>query len=489
MMFDRLAEEYDRRARTKVVATVGPASESQEMIQAMVDAGADVFRLNTAHGTESDLDRVLANINAVRERSRPIAVLVDLAGPKIRLGELAGGAIQCHVGEIFRFVRGGEASSSNTLCSNYEHLVDDLRVGDPVLLADGAVSMVVVGKSDEWAECRVVSGGEFRSRQGINLPGVAVRLPALTERDLNYVRWAAEHKVEFVSLSFVRTPTEIHKLRDLLRSHGSQAWVIAKIEKPEALNHLEQIVSASDAIMVARGDLGVEIDVAEVPVAQKRIIATCNRWQRPVIVATQMLDSMQEEPRPTRAEATDVANALLDGADACMLSGETAVGKYPVETVRTMNRIMLATERLLRERNAPAWAPDQASAVHPVTRAVVYGAAKIAECVHAKMVVIATRSGATAVAKSAQRDFIPCIAVCPSTATLRRLALLWGVTPLAGAPCDSSSQLQSFIVKWGQAEGSLTPGDRIVVVAGTGLGKSVHNQIFVHEVESGENSS
>lgn len=482
-MFELLAEEYDRRARTKIVATVGPACSEAKQLRELIEAGADVFRLNTAHGSVEDIGRLLQTINSVRATCRPIGVLVDLAGPKIRLGIIPGDGITCRADDVFRFVRGDQPKSPNELCSNYERLVDDLQVGDPVLLADGAVGMVVTRKTPDWTECRVVSGGEFRSRQGINLPGVKIGLPALTPRDREFVAWASKQEVDLVSLSFVRSAAEIHELRELLRSQGSKAWIVAKIEKPEALNHLEQIVSASDAIMVARGDLGVEIDVAEVPVAQKRIINTCNRWQRPVIVATQMLDSMQHDPRPTRAEATDVANAILDGADACMLSAESAVGKYPVESVQMMNRIMVATERLLRESPSAEWLPEQGTAVHPVTRAVVYGAARIAECVHAKMVVIATRSGATALAKSSQRDFIPCIAVSPSTAMLRRMTLLWGVTPLDGAPCDDPVALREFVEQWGRAEGSLIKGDRIVLVAGTGLNNLVHNQVFVHEIE------
>ena len=380
-------------------------------------------------------------------------------------------------------MRGDVSGGPDQLVSSYERLVDELTVGDRVMLADGLICMQVVHADGDQVVCRVVDGGTLRSRQGINLPGVDLSVPALTETDRDNAMWAAGTDIDFVGLSFVRSEVEIHDLRKLLTDGGSSALIVAKIEKREALEKLEVIVQAADAVMVARGDLGVEIDVAQTAVVQKRIISVCQQYSRPVIVATQMLDSMQHSPRPTRAEATDVANAILDGTDACMLSGETAIGEHPVAAVSMMNQIMMATEQMLSDRPSPP-APEAAVAgVHPVTAAVVYGAARIAAHASAQLVVIATRSGATACVKGKQRDFIPTLAVSDSEQTLRHAALFWGVTPLAGAPLDPPLALLQYISRWGQEKGILKPGDRVVFVLGTGLVQDAQNMVVVHEVE------
>lgn len=481
-MAQPLAELSSQRARTKIVATVGPACDDEEALRKLIAAGVDVLRLNTAHGTLEQHQELLGRIARLRKITRPLAVLIDLAGPKIRLGTLAEEPTFIARGTEYRFIRGATSTCVTDLVSNYEHLIDDLKEGDDIMLADGTVSMVVTRREADAAICLVLNSGMVRSRQGINLPGALLSLPALTERDIECALWAAKNKVDYVSLSFVRAPDEIHELRRLLRENGADAPIIAKIEKPQALDRLDEIVTAADGVMVARGDLGVEIDVAEVPGAQKRIIATCHRLQRPVIVATQMLDSMQNAPRPTRAEASDVANAIWDGADACMLSGETAVGQYPVESVGTMNRIMLATEKLLRSRKPRPPVAEEVSSVHPITSSIVYGAGRIAELVKARLVVIATRSGATALAKSSQRAFIPSVAISEDDQTLNRMSLLWGITPLRGAPCDDPTAVRDFIIAWGRSDGSLETGDRIVVVTGTHVGTAVHNTVVVHEV-------
>jgi pyruvate kinase len=477
-------EPLTQRARTKIVATVGPACEGGEMLARLIAAGVDVFRLNTAHGDRARHAQAAANIRAAEAAAgRPVAILIDLAGPKMRLGELFQDPMQCEEGAEFRFIRGDRSSDPFELVSSYPQLVDELDPGDRVLLNDGAVQMRVTGKTPDAVTCRVEAAGEIRTRKGINLPGVKLSTPALTPADRNNALWAAEAGIDYVSLSFVRSPDELYELKEILRQAGSSALVVAKIEKPEALERLEEIVVAADAIMVARGDLGVEIDVAETPIAQKRIIAACTRLKRPVIVATQMLESMTQSKRPTRAEASDVANAVLDGADACMLSGETAVGEFPVETVEMMNRILVMTERLLRD--APSSPPKfvEASGVHPITSAVVHAAGRIAEQLEASLVVIVTRSGATARVKAKQRDFVPTIAVSDSETTLREMCLFWGITPLTGAPVDDPLALRDYITRWGIEDGSLHPGDRVVYVTGSNLIRRAHNVIVVHEVE------
>ena len=472
------------RARTKTVTTVGPACQSVEMLVELIRHGVDVFRINMAHGGRAEHEQMRARIREASQRvGRPVGILIDLSGPKIRLGQLPTEPLVCEDGATFRFVRGDVSRGPDQLVSNYRRLVDELSVDDRVMLADGLICMQVVHTDQDEVVCRVVDGGTLRSRQGINLPGVDLSVPALTRSDRDNAAWAAGTDIDFVGLSFVRTPAEIHDLRKLLTDGGSSALVVAKIEKREALEALELIVQAADAVMVARGDLGVEIDVAETAVVQKRIISVCQQYSRPVIVATQMLDSMQRSPRPTRAEATDVANAVLDGTDACMLSGETAIGDHPIAAVSMMNQIMMATEKILSQRPSPP-APEAAAAgVHPVTAAVVYGSARIAAHAGARLVVVATRSGATACVKGKQRDVIPTLAVSDSEQTLRRAALFWGVTPLAGAPIDPPLSLLQYISRWGQENGALEPGDRVVFVLGTGLVQGAQNMVVVHEVE------
>lgn len=470
-------------ARTKVIATVGPACREESQLADLIRAGVDVFRLNMAHG---GIERQQINLEAIRRVSaaagRPIGVLADLAGPKIRLGELPGGGILCEQDALLRFVRGEVSAEADELVSNYPRLIDELKVGDRVMLADGTVSLVVEEREPDLAVCRVIQSGRVRSRQGINLPGVKLGLPAMSEEDCTHAIWAAQHGVDFVGLSFVRSPDEVHALKALVRAHGSRAMVIAKIEKPEALDRLEEIVTVADGVMVARGDLGVEIDVARMPVAQKQIVGVCNRHRKPVIIATQMLDSMQHSRHPTRAEVTDVANAILDGCDACMLSGETAVGEYPREAVEMMNRIALATEPLLRERGAQPMSDVRIEDLHRVTEAVVYGVQFIASQLDARLIVVVTHSGATALALSKLRTHVAIAAVSDLPAVTRQMCLFWGVTPLENVSARQSDQLINHIEQWGHATGCLAPGDHVLFVGGIGLMASGHNMLVVHEV-------
>lgn len=471
------------RARTKIVATVGPACFSLQQLSKLISTGVDVFRINMAHGDTTQHDEVLANIRAAsKELDRPVGVLVDLAGPKIRLGQLVEDPVSCELDAEFTFVRGADSSNANELTTNYPLLVDELNVDDRVLLADGSVGMRVIQKLPDRVDCVVYAPGILRSRQGVNLPGVKLSVPSITKKDRQSAVWAAKNHVDFVSLSFVRSAAEIRELKEMLRELGNQAMTIAKIEKPEALDCLEEIVLASDGVMVARGDLGVEIEIERTPVEQKRIIDTCARLRRPVIVATQMLDSMQASRRPTRAEASDVANAILDGTDACMLSGETAIGKYPVESVSVMNRIMQEAEGLLVQRSlAHSRHEGSSAAAHPVTEAVVYGAGQIAERLKAKVVAVRTHSGRTALAKSKQRDVIPTIGVSDQDETLRRMTLFWGIEPVVGAPTDENG-LRQFIDEWGKAHNALQVDDLVVLLASGDFARGAHNRIVVHKV-------
>jgi pyruvate kinase len=475
-------EQFYSRARTKIVATVGPACRSPEMLRVLIQAGVSVFRLNTAHGSPQARLEILTEVRkASEELNFAVGVLLDLAGPKIRLGELFEDPCEFKRGARFTFIRGDKPTIPSELTSNYGPLIEELKPGDLVMLADGTVSMTVLSKDKDRAVCEVAQEGTVRSRQGINLPGTKLSVPSLTDEDIANVAWGAENHVDFVSLSFVRAAADVLKLKRMLRERGSTAMVIAKIEKREALDALEEIVEAADGIMVARGDLGVETEIAETPVAQKRIIDVCRRLQKPVIVATQMLDSMHHNRRPTRAEVSDVANAVLDGADACMLSGETAIGDYPRETVETMNKILLSAETMLKAK--PPAQPEQAVAdIHPVTAAVVFGSAKIAERLSAKLMVVATRSSGTARIRSKQRDGVATIGVSDSAAVLRRMSLFWGVTPLPGAPVHEGAELRKFVEAWARPRNIVSPGDRIVFVTGTNFYPLAHNLLVIHEV-------
>ena len=478
-----IGESSENRARTKIVATVGPACREPERLAQLIEAGVDVLRINMAHGEHDEHDQVLAMIRRQSQvADRPLAILADLAGPKIRLGRLRDDPTQCDQGAEFRFVRGQSAAAPHELVSTYATLIDELSVGDRVMLADGTVGMLVHEKRGGEIRCEVIEPGTIRSGQGINLPGVKLSVPSLSEADRTDAVWAAQNDVDLVGLSFVRAASDVRQLAELLRSHGSSAMVVAKIEKQEALDELDEIITTADAVMVARGDLGVEIDVAQVAIVQKWIVAACMRLGKPVIVATQMLDSMQRSARPTRAEVTDVANAILDGADACMLSGETAIGDFPLAAVQMMNRIMLSTEELLA--NTPSRpAETVADAVHPITAATVHGASRIAERLAARLVVVVSHSGATALVRAKQRDHISTVGVSDWPAALRRMSLYWGITPLPGAPIGDSPALLRFVDQWGRADGCIAPGDRVVFVTGTGMVPGAHNQVVVHEVE------
>ena len=440
-----------------------------------------MLRINMAHGTRADHEAAVA---AVREASRiagqPLAILVDLAGPKIRLAELPGGELTCAIGSVLKFVR-GENSTATELATTYEPLVDELEVGKRVILADGAVSLEVIEKSPDSARARVVQGGIIRSRQGLNLPGMKLSAPALGPEDRDDARWAAGAGVDYLGLSFVRAAADVRQLAELIRQEKGHCRVIAKIEKQEALDDLEAIVDAADGAMVARGDLGVEIDVARMPIVQKHIVAVCQRRNKPVIIATQMLESMHNSPRPTRAEVTDVANAILEGADACMLSGETAVGKYPREAVAMMHEISVATEELYRCR--PPEDGERNDAVNPVTAAVTHGATQIARSLDARLIVVASHSGAAALALAKKRSFVPIVGVSDVEQTLRHMALYWGVIPLAGAPVLQADKLIEHVRSWALRTGMVAVGDYLVLVAGTGMRSTSHNAVVVQQVE------
>lgn len=479
-------DSWKRESHTKIVATAGPACDTPEKVAELILAGVDVFRLNTAHGTSEQhqvrLDRIRA---AERRTGRTVAVLVDLAGPKMRLGEIPGGSVELSVGDQVAFIRGHETTDPKVFTCIYEPLLDELSTGNRVMLADGTVALKVLSNDGQRAACEVIQGGSLRSKQGVNLPNVPLKAAAMSDTDRANAIWAVDAGADYISLSFVRTAGDIRELKELIASRrpANAPHVIAKIEKPEALEQLEEIVAAADGIMVARGDLGVEVDIAEIAVAQKRIVSACHRARKPVIIATQMLDSMQNSRLPTRAEATDVANAILDGADACMLSGESAIGKYPVESVMMMHRIAIATEPLLRDRKTSRDEENRPTpGVSPITDAAARAAGRLAEELNAQLVVVASSTGRAALSLSKNRRFVPTIGVSDSLSSLRRMCLYWGVIPVPDAPAHEDRELIDFVVDRGVASGDLQKGDRILLLSGTGLPTSRHNVVLVHEV-------
>ena len=374
-MTDTITDELPP-IRTKIVATVGPASRTPAVLRRLIEAGVNVFRLNFSHGTHEEHSAVLADIRAVsREMGRHVGVLQDLCGPKMRLGPIPGDLVECPLGEEFTLVADRTSDSRRELTCSYRELPNDLKPGETVLFADGTVAMTVTDVAAGRARLKVTLPGRLRSRQGLNLPGSELAVKSLTDKDLHDLDWTARHAgdVQFVGLSFVRSADDVAWLRRELQARKCPARIVVKIEKPQAVRHLEAIVAATDGVMVARGDLGVEMDVQRVPAIQKRVIALCNQAHRPVITATQMLNSMEHSSRPTRAEASDVFNAVLDGTDAVMLSGETAVGEYPVEAVATMRQICAEAEAYLKSGARPARGESASLAgfVEPITEATV----------------------------------------------------------------------------------------------------------------------
>ncbi|MEZ6058159.1 MAG: pyruvate kinase [Planctomycetaceae bacterium] len=457
--------------KTKIVATIGPSSKDRKTLGELIRAGVDVFRLNFAHGTYAEKAEVVKSVRELSlELGHPVGILGDLSGPKIRLGQLPESGIQTQSDETYFFIRGEQSNSDRELTSSYAGLVDDLRIDNRILLADGTVAMRVVAKGADRVECVVEQPGRLLSRQGINLPGSRLNIASLTEKDLEDLKWGLSVGIDFVGLSFVRCAADIRLLRSHIQAARPQQspFIVAKIEKPEALDDLSNILDETDMAMVARGDLGVEVDIVRVPALQKRIIAACNQHRVPVITATQMLESMIDHDLPTRAEATDVANAVLDGTDAVMLSGETAMGRHPVRVVSTMSRIIREAEALLVSRKNLPLGTSTRSIATELTEAVTLGAIHAAERIKASLLVFFTASGAAATAVSELRSTVPLLAITDSQQTSQRLTLTWGVHSIVTDICRRPvAEVAEFIKKWGQENGILNRGDRFVLVTTT----------------------
>jgi len=448
--------------RTKIICTIGPASDSPDVLRALVANGMNVARLNFSHGRQEGHLRKIRLIREIsRELGRVVAVLQDLAGPKIRVGTLPEPGIRLEAGETFVLTGEPVAGSHNRVSVSYPALPGEVKAGDRILLADGLMELVVRETDGPDIRTEVVTGGVLTSRKGINLPSGSVQLPSFTEKDREDLRYGLEHGVDFVAVSFVRSGTDIHRVKKIIREHGMDTPVIAKIEKHEALNGLDEIFDAADGIMVARGDLGVEIPLEQVPGLQKTLIRRANRVGKPVITATQMLRSMVDAPRPTRAEAADVANAVLDGTDAVMLSEETASGNHPVGALRYMTRIVTSAEEAFPHDRYLGLTPGSG-----VSESVAHAACVLADHLGAAAVVAPTSSGRTAAHVSRFRPRQPVIAVSPNETTVRRSTLYWGCEPVCTGPPEADEDVVELAVRMALASGRVNPGDLVVVTAG-----------------------
>lgn len=470
----------NNRHRTKIVATIGPATSKPEVLRELIEAGATTLRLNFSHGTHEDHQRSIRLIRQISfELNQPVGILQDLQGPKIRLGKFENGSIELHKGDPF-ILTSRQVICDRQICSvTYKPLANEVPEGATILLDDGRVEMRVekIDRAAGELHCRTIVGGKLSNAKGVNFPGVYLSIAALTEKDRKDLVFGLDQGVDWVALSFVRNPQDILEIKELISSAGKNVPVIAKIEKHEAVELLDAILPLCDGVMVARGDLGVEIPAEEVPIMQKRMIASANRLGIPVITATQMLDSMANSPRPTRAEISDVANAILDGTDAVMLSNETAVGNYPVQAVATMARIACRIEH------------DQAigqvtthNTGRSIPNAISQAVDKIAEQLQAAAIMTLTKSGSTARNVSKFRPQTPILAVTPHVEVARKLQLVWGVKPLLVLDLPSTGQTFQAAINVALEKNLVSEGDLVVMTAGTLQGVSGSTDLIKVEV-------
>ena len=460
-----------RSRRAKIVATQGPASSSQDMIRTLFTAGVDVFRMNFSHGSHADHAERFAAVRAVeQEFARPIGILADLQGPKLRVGTFEGGPVQLQDGQAFRLQLDAIAGSAQAVQLPHPEIFAALVPGAELLLDDGKLRLKVERCDARGADTTVMAGGKLSDRKGVNVPGVVLPISALTEKDRRDLAVALELEVDWVALSFVQRPEDVHEARALV---GQRAGLVAKLEKPAAIERLDEVIEAADAVMVARGDLGVEMPAESVPPLQKRIVRACRKRGKPVIVATQMLESMIESPVPTRAEASDVATAIYDGADAVMLSAESAAGKHPIEAVRIMNRIIERVEadplyRQFLEASQSANVPGQTS----VPDAVCCAMRRAVALLRPAAIVCATHSGATSLRVARERAEAPILSLTPQRAAARRLVLAWGVHSLHVSEVTEFNEVRMLAGDLVRREGFGQPGDPYVAIAGVPFGQT-----------------
>ncbi|ERK72471.1 pyruvate kinase [Leifsonia aquatica] len=465
--------------RAKIVSTLGPATSSYDNIRAIIDAGVDVARMNLSHGSYEVHEGVYANVRkAAADAGKPVAVLVDLQGPKIRLGKFEAGPYELAEGDIFKITTEDIIGTKEISSTTFKGLPQDVNPGDFLLIDDGKVRVKVLETDGTVVTTEVIVAGPVSNNKGINLPGVAVNVPALSDKDEADLRWGLKLGADIIALSFVRNASDIERVHEIMAEEGRRVPVVAKIEKPQAVEALEEIIEAFDAIMVARGDLGVELPLEAVPIVQKRAVELARRAAKPVIVATQMLESMISSPVPTRAETSDVANAVLDGADAVMLSGETSVGEYPTVTVQTMARIVTSTEEHGLDRIAPL-------GTRPRTQsgAITLAATEVADFVEAKYLCVFTESGESARRMARLRNKIPILAFTPEESTRRKMSLYWGVESFVVDRVTHTDQMVAQVDEALKSTGRAVNGDKVIIISGSPPGiPGTTNDIRVHRV-------
>jgi pyruvate kinase len=454
---------------TKIICTIGPATAAPDRIRELIIAGMDVARLNFSHGDHASHRETIKNIRAVsNEQDRVIGIMQDLGGPKIRLGRLSTGERVLQPDETVALGT-GEGEDPSVIPVDYPYLLTDVSLGDRILLADGTVELRAEAIDKVHLIARVIVGGAIQSHKGINLPSSALRIPSFTEKDRKDLLMGIEEGVDFVALSFVRHEDDLMPVQEMIAGHRHRPMIIAKIEKPQAVERLDAILAGVDGLMVARGDLGVEMPIEEVPIVQKHVIYAARKAGKPVITATQMLRSMMDNPRPTRAEATDIANAVFDGTDALMLSDETAMGRYPIEAVRVMDRISRTAEVHLKEFSR---ADDPVKALYGSTGSSIGRAAcSIAEELDAPAIVAATTSGGTARLVARYRPSCPVLALTPEPLTERQLTISWGIVPVLVSPFRNVDEIFSLAREWTRKNNVAKKGDRLVVTAGVPVGE------------------
>ncbi|MFE6685405.1 pyruvate kinase [Streptomyces sp. NPDC057743] len=469
--------------RAKIVCTLGPATDSYEQIKALVDAGMDIARFNLSHGTYADHEARFDRVRKASEEShRSVGILADLQGPKIRLGRFHEGPVLLERDDAFTITVEDGIEGDRRICgTTYSGLAADVTPGERILVDDGKVTLEVTAVEGPRVHTKVIEGGMVSDHKGLNLPGVAVSVPALSEKDQDDLRWALRYGADVIALSFVRNGRDIRDVHRIMREENRFLPVIAKVEKPQAVEHIDDIVAAFDGIMVARGDLGVEMPLETVPIVQKRAVKLAKRNAKPVIVATQMLDSMIDNSRPTRAEASDVANAIIDGTDAVMLSGETSVGKYPTETVRTMSRIVEAAEEDILAKGLPPL--TERSKPRTQGGAVARAAAEMGDFLGAKFLVAFTQSGDTVRRLSRYRSPIPLLAFTPDPATRSQLNLTWGVETFLGPTVNSTDEMVAQVDEQLLKIGRCQKGDLVIITAGSPPGvPGSTNLVRVHRI-------
>lgn len=467
--------------KTKIVCTIGPASESAETLKQLIDEGMNVCRLNFSHGSYDEHQVRIDTIKKVRnEVKRPIAILLDTKGPEIRTGNFNKDEVTLNAGQKFTITMDDVVGDETKCTVSYKELVDDVNVNDRILIDDGLIELIVLSKDKKDILCEVKNTGIVKNKKGVNVPNVKINLPAITQKDKEDIIFGIKNDIDYIAASFVRKASDVLAIREVLENNGGQSIkIISKIESQEGVDNIDEILEVSDGIMVARGDLGVEIPTEEIPMVQKEIIKKCNSLSKYVITATQMLDSMMRNPRPTRAEVTDVANAIFDGTDAIMLSGETAAGKYPVEAVKTMAKIARATEEsfdyelILRQKKA---------FMQPtITNAISHATCTTAMDLKAKAIITATSGGYTARMVSSYRPFAPIIASTNDEKTYRQMSLYWGVFAILNTESGSAEDVIDSSIQLSLEKNAIDAGDLVVITAGVPVGKSgTTNLLRVH---------